>query len=97
MEETKFNTNGAGLSQAPMPEDMLQKMKTAESVWLPKEVFESMYLNPERKVAGDLRKKVWNHRELWRCARDVLDCVVLRNVCCTLLIKRLVDRLGIRH
>ena len=47
-----------GMSQTNSRDDMLRRVQTAESVWLPKDVFETLYLNPERKVAGDLRKKV---------------------------------------
>lgn len=39
-------------------EHVLQQIQTADSVFLPREVFEALYLNPERKVAGDLREKV---------------------------------------
>jgi hypothetical protein len=41
----------------PSPEGMT-KVNTADSVWIPRDVFEKLYLNPERAVAGDLRKKV---------------------------------------
>jgi hypothetical protein len=54
MDETK----GAPLGQSTSREDVLRRVQTAESVFLPREVFEALYLNPERNVAGDLRKKV---------------------------------------
>jgi hypothetical protein len=54
MDETK----GAALGQSTSREDVLRRVQTAESVFLPREVFEALYLNPERNVAGDLRKKV---------------------------------------
>lgn len=50
--------HGEKLSRQATHEDILQRIKTAESVWLPREVFESLYLNPEKRVAGDLRRKV---------------------------------------
>lgn len=46
------------LARQKSNEDMLHRIKTADSVWLPRDVFESIYLNPEKKVAGDLRAKV---------------------------------------
>jgi hypothetical protein len=42
-------------------EDMLRRIQTAESVFLPREVFEALYLSPQRNVAGDLRKRVSIH------------------------------------
>ena len=47
-----------GLFPARTREEMLERMKTAESVWLPRDVFESLYLSPEKNVSGDLRKTV---------------------------------------
>ena len=54
-------------------QDLLQRLQTADSVWLPREVFETLYLNPERNVAGDLRKKVGavlTGREFASCIPD---------------------------
>lgn len=53
MEDNKVDNNMNGSR-----DDILRRIQTAESVFLPRDVFESLYLNPERKVAGDLRKKV---------------------------------------
>jgi len=50
--------NKADLQHTTSREDILRRIQTAESVFLPRDVFEALYLNPERKVAGDLRKKV---------------------------------------
>lgn len=36
----------------------VQRINTADTVTLSREIFESLYLNPERKVAGDLRSRV---------------------------------------
>ena len=41
-------------------EDTLRKIRTAESVMLPRDVFEKLYLSPEQPAAGDLRKKFGN-------------------------------------
>lgn len=92
MPNMQSNTDGAGLSQAPTREDMLQKLETAESVWLPKDVFETLYLNPERKVAGDLRKKVGDDQN-----KTCVGSALVRSVYSAVLTKPLVDRLGIRH
>lgn len=55
----KVKGDGEGdLSRNISREDILRRIQTAENVWLPKDVFETLYLNPERKVAGDLRAKV---------------------------------------
>lgn len=41
-------------------ENALQKIRTAGSVSIPPEIFEKLYLNPESKVKGDLRKTFGN-------------------------------------
>lgn len=41
-------------------EDVLKRMETANSVFLPKDVFEALYLNPEGRVPSDLRRKFGN-------------------------------------
>ena len=48
----------APMSQLDSREDMLRRVQTADSVFLPREVFEALYLSPKRQVAGDLRKRV---------------------------------------
>lgn len=55
--ENKINQNDP-LSRTATKEDILRRVQTAESVWLPRDVFETLYLNPEKKVAGDLRARV---------------------------------------
>jgi len=50
----------APLSPLNSREDVLRRVQTADSVFLPREVFEALYLNPERSVPGDLRKKFGN-------------------------------------
>jgi hypothetical protein len=54
MDDTKANA----LNQQNSRDDLLRRVQTADSVFLPREVFEALYLNPERNVPGDLRKKV---------------------------------------
>ena len=56
-EDIKVNDQN-GMSKINSREDLLRRVQTADSVWLPRDVFETLYLNPERQVAGDLRKKV---------------------------------------
>ena len=41
-------------------DDVLRRIQTAESVFLPRDVFEKLYLSPEKPVAGDLRKQFGN-------------------------------------
>ncbi|KAK5019084.1 GPR1/FUN34/yaaH family-domain-containing protein [Cryomyces antarcticus] len=41
-------------------EDYLRRINTAESVSIPKDVFEKLYLSPEQPAAGDLRKRFGN-------------------------------------
>ena len=56
---TKFEHNNGSR------DDQVRRVQTADSVWLPRDVFEKLYLNPEREVPGDLRKKVmlWSQCE----------------------------------
>lgn len=42
------------------PELALQKIRTAGSVSIPPELFEKLYLNPEARVKGELRKTFGN-------------------------------------
>lgn len=51
-------TRSSPLDKSTSRDDVLRRVQTAESVFLPREVFEALYLNPERNVPGDLRKKV---------------------------------------
>lgn len=50
--------NGNDISPASMP--TLQQVRTAGSVTITPEMFERMYLAPENKVSGDLRRIVGN-------------------------------------
>lgn len=42
------------------PDVALQRIRTAGSVSIPPELFEKLYLSPENKVKGDLRKTFGN-------------------------------------
>lgn len=42
------------------PENALARIRTAGSVSIPPELFEKLYLSPESKVKGDLRKTFGN-------------------------------------
>ncbi|KIW83886.1 hypothetical protein Z517_03132 [Fonsecaea pedrosoi CBS 271.37] len=48
------------LNHLSSKEDFLRRVQTADSVFLPRDVFEALYLSPERNVPGDLRKKFGN-------------------------------------
>lgn len=41
-------------------DNALQKIRTAGSISIPPELFEKLYLSPENKVKGDLRKTLGN-------------------------------------
>ena len=49
-------TMGANDSQG----DALQRVRTAGSISIPPELFEKLYLSPENRVTGDLRKTFGN-------------------------------------
>ncbi|KAL6242948.1 hypothetical protein RBB50_010048 [Rhinocladiella similis] len=51
---------GTPLDHLNSREEVLRRVQTADSVFLPREVFEALYLNPERNVPGDLRRKFGN-------------------------------------
>lgn len=53
------------------------RIDTADTITLPRDVFESLYLNPERRVAGDLRSRVSSTRSvLW--SRHSQSCFAFR-------------------
>jgi len=75
------NTNGNDLSQSMSREDYLRRVQTAESVWLPRDVFEKLYLNPEKNVPGDLRKRVCITLTLnTACSSDFLTSSVTQHL-----------------
>jgi hypothetical protein len=52
--------NESSLPMKDRLEETLQQVRTAESIFIPKDVFEKLYLNPERPVAGQLRQTFGN-------------------------------------
>jgi hypothetical protein len=55
-------TNGAGHTADPETEHAaaLQRIRTAGSITISPELFEKLYLSPENRVRGDLRKTFGN-------------------------------------
>jgi hypothetical protein len=56
--DTPDSVNNKELNHTSSHDDVVRRVATADSVWIPRDVFEKLYLNPEKPVAGDLRKKV---------------------------------------
>ena len=46
-------------------DDALERVRTAGSISIPPELFEKLYLSPENKVRGDLRKTFGNPTPLY--------------------------------
>ena len=46
-------------------DDALERIRTAGSVSIPPELFEKLYLSPENRVSGDLRKTFGNPTPLY--------------------------------
>lgn len=55
---TMEDIKGSPMNKMNSRDDLLRRVQTADSVFLPREVFEALYLNPERNVPSDLRKRV---------------------------------------
>ncbi|KAK3701885.1 hypothetical protein LTR37_015196 [Vermiconidia calcicola] len=53
-------SNGYHLNEQHDPDDALRKIRTTGSISISPELFEKIYLSPQNKVAGDLRKTVGN-------------------------------------
>jgi hypothetical protein len=53
------NGKDTQLNQIRSREELLRHVQTTDSIFLPREVFEALYLTPQRNVPGDLRKKVY--------------------------------------
>lgn len=47
-------------SEQKLERNDLTRYDTAGSIMMPKEIFEKLYLNPENKVSGNLRKTFGN-------------------------------------
>ena len=53
--------------------DPLTRLKTAGSVNIPPELFEKLYLSPENRVKGDLRKTFGNPTPMYACPHPFQD------------------------
>jgi hypothetical protein len=58
-------TNGASPTNSSDPKVDLQRYDTSGSIMMPKEIFEKLYMNPENKVSGHLRKTLGNPTPLY--------------------------------
>lgn len=55
-----MNNNNMTMGQNDTHGDALQRIRTAGSISIPPELFEKLYLSPENRVKGDLRKTFGN-------------------------------------
>jgi len=60
MSHTEDHAQGYHLDNSHDPDDALRKIKTTGSLSISPELFEKIYLSPQNKVAGELRKTVGN-------------------------------------
>lgn len=60
MSNTEDHAQGYHLDSHHDPDDALRKIKTTGSLSISPELFEKIYLSPQNKVAGELRKTVGN-------------------------------------
>ena len=59
------NLNNNNLTMGTNDGDALQRVRTAGSISIPPELFEKLYLSPENRVKGDLRKTFGNPTPLY--------------------------------
>lgn len=61
------------------PETALKRIQTTGSLSISPELFEKIYLSPQNRVAGDLRKTFgkWLHGRLWVNIRSRLLTLLL--------------------
>ena len=59
------NLNNNNLTMGANDGDALQRVRTAGSISIPPELFEKLYLSPENRVKGDLRKTFGNPTPLY--------------------------------
>lgn len=57
---SRNNGNAYHMPENEMPDDALRRIRTAGSVSMSPELFEKLYLSPENRVSGDLRKTFGN-------------------------------------
>lgn len=55
-----LNNNNFTMDANDSHADTLHRVRTAGSVSIPPELFEKLYLSPENKISGDLRKTFGN-------------------------------------
>jgi len=55
-----LNNNNFTMGPNDNQGDALQRIRTAGSISIPPELFEKLYLSPENKISGDLRKTFAN-------------------------------------
>ena len=58
--ETRCVGNGYHMDGDIEPENALNRIRTAGSISISPELFEKLYLSPQNKVSGDLRKTFGN-------------------------------------
>ncbi len=57
---SRNNGNAYNIGEHETPDDALRRIRTAGSVSISPELFEKLYLSPESRVSGDLRKTFGN-------------------------------------
>ncbi len=57
---SRNNGNAYHMPEHETPDDALRRIRTAGSVSMSPELFEKLYLSPENRVSGDLRKTFGN-------------------------------------
>ena len=64
LEKDFYSGNSSGPAKNAK-DDALERIRTAGSVSIPPELFEKLYLSPENRVSGDLRKTFANPTPLY--------------------------------
>ena len=60
-----MNNNNLTMGANDTQGDALERVRTAGSISIPPELFEKLYLSPENRVKGDLRKTFGNPTPLY--------------------------------
>ena len=60
-----LNNNNLTMGANDSSGDALERIRTAGSISIPPELFEKLYLSPENRVKGDLRKTFGNPTPLY--------------------------------
>ncbi|TKA80122.1 hypothetical protein B0A55_03331 [Friedmanniomyces simplex] len=83
LEKDYGNTNGGGyhMDHNTDPEDALRRIRTTGSLSISPELFEKIYLSPQNRVAGELRKTFGNPTPLALCgfllSLTPLSCILM--------------------